>query len=93
VNFLIARGGSTEYFEASMTYQTIEAFIAVSYEEPKPFKFVTINAGSIVTVKGEVRGSGLVSLLHDGQIVAAFRQDIETKAEIVEHSLVDEESK
>jgi hypothetical protein len=67
-----------------MTYRALEPFIAVVYSQPRPFKFVTINPGSVITVKGEVHRSGLVSVLYGGQMVAAFRKDIETKAEIVE---------
>jgi hypothetical protein len=67
-----------------MTYCAIEPFVAVVYDQPRQFNFVTIDAGSIMTVKGEVHRSGLVSVLCDGQIVAVFRRDIETKAEIVD---------
>ena len=67
-----------------ITYRVIEPFIAVIYDQPRPFKFVTINPGSFITIKGEVHRSGLVSVLYDEHMVAAFRKDIETKAEVVE---------
>jgi hypothetical protein len=64
-----------------MTYRAIEPFIALVYNQPR--QFLTINPGSLITIKGEMHRSGLVSVLHEGQIVAAFRKDLETKAEVV----------
>ena len=57
-----------------MTYRAREPFIAVVYNQPRPFKFVTINPGSIITLQSEVRRSGLVSLLYDGQIVCGLHE-------------------
>jgi len=58
--------------------------MAVRDDPQGPFTFVTITPGSIITVKGDVQQSGLVDVLYDGQIVAAFIRDIEARAEIVE---------
>ena len=57
--------------------------MAVRDDPPRPFTFVTITPGSIITVKGEVLQSGLVDVLYDGRIVAAFMRDIESRAEMV----------
>jgi hypothetical protein len=64
-------------------YRAREPFLAVRYDQPRPFKFVTIASGSIITLQSEVHPSGLVSLLYDGQIVGAFMRDIEARAEKV----------
>ena len=61
--------------------------LAVRNDVPKPNGFVTISPGSIITIRGEVHPSGLVSVLYDGQIVAAFMRDIEPKAEVVESAV------
>jgi hypothetical protein len=66
-----------------MTYQVRERFIAVRDEPPAPFAFVTITAGSTLKISGEVQQSGLVDVMYDGQIVAAFMRDIEARAEMV----------
>jgi hypothetical protein len=66
-----------------MTYRAREAFMAVRDDLHGPFTFVTITPGSIITVKGEVLQSGLVEILHNGQIVAAFKRDIDARAEMV----------
>jgi hypothetical protein len=57
--------------------------MAVRDDPQGPFTFVTITPGSIITVKGEVLQSGLVDVLHNGQIVAAFMRDIDARAEMV----------
>ena len=64
-----------------MTYRAREAFIAVRDEPPAPFAFTTITAGSTLKIIGEVQKSGLVDVLYDGQIVAAFMRDIEARAD------------
>jgi len=69
-----------------LTYRATESFIAVRYDQPKPFKFITISPGAVITLQSEVHPSGLVSVLHDGQIVAAFMKDIKAKAELVKDS-------
>jgi hypothetical protein len=66
-----------------MTYRAREAFMAVRDDLQGPFTFVTITPGSIITVKGEVLQSGLVDVLHNGQIVAAFMRDIDARTDIV----------
>lgn len=67
-----------------MRYRAKESIIAVRYGQPKPFKFGTIKPGSIITLQGEIQPSGLVSLVYDGQIVAAFMRDIESRAERIQ---------
>ena len=70
-----------------MTYCVQEPFLAIRNEQSRPFVFVTITEGSIISVKGDVLKSGLVDVLYDGQIVAAFMRDIETRALLVEAGL------
>ena len=60
--------------------------MAVRDNPPGPLTFVTITPGSIITIKGEVQQSGLVDVLYDGQIVAAFMRDVEARADVVEAS-------
>jgi hypothetical protein len=67
-----------------MTYRARESFLAIRYDQLRSFKFVTITSGSIFTLQSEVHPSGLVSLLYDGQILAAFMKDIEANADVVD---------
>jgi hypothetical protein len=67
-----------------MTYEVCGSFLGVRDEPPKPFAFITITPGSVIEVIGEVQQSGLVDVLYDGQIVAAFMRDIQARAEMVE---------
>ena len=66
-----------------MTYHVRQPFLGVRDGQASPF-FITITEASIITVKGKVLESGLVDVLHDGQIIAAFKRDIEARAELVE---------
>jgi hypothetical protein len=75
------QGNPPLYFSKFMTYYVREPFIAVRDEPPAPFAFTTITPGSTIKVLGEVQPSGLVDVLHDGKIVAAFMRDIEARAE------------
>jgi hypothetical protein len=70
-----------------MTYCVQEPFLAIRNEQSRPFVFVTITEGSIIRVKGEVLQSGLVDVLYEGQIVAAFMRDIEARGLLVEAGL------
>jgi hypothetical protein len=68
-----------------MTYRAREAFLAEVQEEiSKPFTFVAITPGSIITIQGEEQRSGLVDVLYDCQLVAACMRDIETRAERIQ---------
>ena len=67
-----------------MKYCASEPFLAVRYEQLRTLKFLTITAGSIITLQSEVHKSGLVSVLYEGQIVAAFMRDIEARADMVQ---------
>jgi hypothetical protein len=68
----------------AVTYRARESFLSVRYDQPTPFKFVTVAPGSIITLQSAVHPSGLVSVLYDGQISVAFMKDIEAKAEMIE---------
>jgi hypothetical protein len=67
-----------------MTYRVQQPFLVVRDEPTRPFVFVTVTEGSIITIAGEVQKSGLVDVRYDGGIVAAFMRDIEARAEVVE---------
>jgi hypothetical protein len=66
-----------------MNYRVREPLLAVRNEVPKPFGFVTIPAGSVITL-GEVQDSGFVDVLYDREIVAVFMRDVEARADVVE---------
>lgn len=68
-----------------MTYQVQEPVLAVRNDQSKPFVFVTITEGSIITVQGEVQQSGLVDVLYDGRIVAVFMRDIQARGVLSDH--------
>lgn len=70
-----------------MTYRVHEPFIAVTDGQSRPFAFVTITKGSTITIKGEVQQSGLVDVLYEGKVVAAFMRDIQARAQLVEASV------
>ena len=67
-----------------MIYHVHEPFFGVRDEQPAPFAFVTITTGSTIKIIGDVQQSGLVDVLYDGQIVAAFIRNILARAELVE---------
>jgi len=46
--------------------------------------FITIERGSLITVKGEVEQSGFVDVSYQGQVVKMFLCDIEKNADRVE---------
>ncbi|HTA69440.1 MAG TPA: hypothetical protein VK776_14215 [Bryobacteraceae bacterium] len=87
MNFLIASGDSTEYFQVTVSYRARESFLAVRYDQQVRVRFTTITAGAIIALQSEVHPSGLVSVLYNGQIVAVFMKDIESRADVVETSL------
>jgi len=45
------------------------------------FSFINVSAGSTLVIHGSVQESGLVDILVDGVVAAAFMQDIEQRAE------------
>jgi len=67
-----------------VTYRVLNPLQVIREEPPKPFAFVEIIPGSIVTVKGKVRESGRVEVLCNGQIFGSFIRDIAGRAELVE---------
>jgi hypothetical protein len=50
-----------------MTYCARKPLQVIRDEPPKPFSFVEIMPGSIITFNDEVQKSGLVNVLYDGQ--------------------------
>lgn len=72
-----------------MTYDVEEPFLAVRDEPARPFVFVTITEGSIITIIGEVQQSGLVDVRYDGEIVTAFMRERRSNAESLKKAIVD----
>jgi hypothetical protein len=68
----------------AMIYRVRKPLQVIRGEPPKPFTFVEIMPGSIITVKGKVQKSGGVDVLYNGQIFASFMRDIAARAELVE---------
>jgi hypothetical protein len=67
-----------------MTYCVRKPLQVICDEPPKPFSFVEIMPGSIITVNDEVQKSGLVNVLYDGQNFGSFMRDIQPRADVVE---------
>ena len=65
-----------------MTYRVLNPLQVIREEPPKPFAFVEIIPGSIITVKGKVRESGRVEVLCNGQIFGSFMRDIAARANL-----------
>jgi hypothetical protein len=70
----------------SQTYQVKTPFVAVCPTANGAFESVTLEPGTIITVQAEhtVLRSGLVDVLYEGTILAAYLRDIEDRTELVE---------
>ena len=64
-----------------MNYCVRVPLLAIRDEAPNPPTFISIVPGSVITI-GDVQHSGLVDVLHDGEIFAAFMRDIEARADV-----------
>jgi hypothetical protein len=67
-----------------LKYRVHEPLLAVLGEPGMPGAFMTIEPGSVITVKGDVKQSGFVEVGYGSQIVKAFMRDIEKRADRVE---------
>jgi hypothetical protein len=67
-------------------YRVRLPFVAVRPSAEGAFESVALPPGSIISVKAErtVLRSGLVDVLYDGKILAAYLRDIEDRAESVD---------
>ena len=71
---------------ASRTYSVNVPFMAVCPSADGAFEPVTLTQGTIIGVEAgrTVRRSGLVSVVYEGQALAAFLRNIEDRAELIE---------
>ena len=67
-----------------MRYRVRTPFVAVRPAGDGHFRFVTLYSGSVVTIAGDVQRSGLVDIMHEDHVLAAFMRDIQERAERVE---------
>lgn len=67
-----------------MGYRVRMPFVAVRSGGDGTFRFVSIEAGTVITVKGQTQHSGLVEIHYGGETVAAFMRDIEDRCERIE---------
>ena len=67
------------------TYRVKTAFVAVRPNAEGAFESVALGPGAIISVRTErtVLRSGLVDVLYQGQILAAYLRDVEDRAEEV----------
>jgi len=67
-----------------MKYHVRESLSAVLKEPAGSIAFMTIDAGSIITVKGDVQEFGFVEANYGGEEVLVFMRDLEVRADRVE---------
>ena len=65
------------------SYRVVSPFVAIKSVEDG-HKTITIPAGSQIQVCGEVQKSGLVDVELNGEIVAVFMRDIDSRAKRLE---------
>lgn len=71
-----------------MQYKVKAPLTAVIPEQTGGFRFVTVEAGSLIRIHGTVQKSGLVDVLCDGTVLAAFMRDLQERAELVHETSV-----
>ena len=67
-----------------MVYRVRMPFVAVRSGGDGTFRFVSIEAGAVITLKGQTQHSGLVEIHYAGETVAAFMRDIQDRCEPVD---------
>lgn len=65
-----------------MRYRIREPFVAVRPSDGNGFQFLTLHPGDLIVIRGSVQESGLVDVVYDGVVIAAFMRDIEARAEL-----------
>jgi chemotaxis family two-component system response regulator Rcp1 len=63
------------------TYRVREPLLAIGNDLGTRPKFMTIERGYVITVKGEVEQSEFVNVSYEGQVVKVFMRDIENGAD------------
>jgi hypothetical protein len=66
-----------------LKYRVRDPLVAVLGDPGMPGKFVTIEPGSVITVKGDAQHFGFVEVRYGVQFVKVFMRDIEKRAERV----------
>jgi hypothetical protein len=66
-----------------MKYHVLKSLLAVLKEPVGSIAFLTIDAGSVITVKGDVRLYGFVEANYGGDDILVFMRDIEEHADRV----------
>jgi len=67
-----------------LRYRVREPLLAVYNEPGMETVFVTIEPGSVITVRDKEHESGFVDVSYRGQIVQVFMRDVERRADRVE---------
>ena len=67
-----------------MKYYVREALSAVFKKPVDPIAFLTIDAGSVITVNGDVGAYGFVEANYGGDEVLVFMRDLDLRADRVQ---------
>jgi hypothetical protein len=62
-----------------MKYRVKTAFIGVHCEKNGTSEFVTLEPGTVFTVRSTIRG-GFVNIMHQTRILSVFMRDVEERA-------------
>ena len=60
-------------------YRVVSSFIAIKPGDDETCNIITIPSGSTIEIQGLGLQSGLVDILVNGQVVAAFMRDIQDR--------------
>jgi hypothetical protein len=71
------------YSFISMRFRVREPLLAVQNESGVSPRFMTIEPGSVITIKGKEEQSGFVDVSYRGQIVQVYMRDLEKRADRV----------
>ena len=71
-----------------MKYYVRETLSAVLKEPAGSIAFMTIDAGSVITVKGDVGAYGFVEANYGGEEVLVFMRDLELRADRVKETAI-----
>jgi len=63
-----------------MPYRVLSPFLALTRD---PERFKSLNEGSIIHLEGQPNKTGLVDVMHEGEIVAVFMIDVRNRCEPV----------
>lgn len=69
-----------------MRYRVKMPFLTVVRDGCGKVAFTAFSTGSVIEVHRAVQKSGLVDVLHEGEIVATFMRDIEERTERIEET-------